>query len=126
MQTKKVMIVDDSRVVRMQVKQALTEAGFSVSEAVDGVDALQKMKDSPDLALIVCDVNMPNMNGIEFLERKGETPDAANLPVLMLTTEGQPELIRRARSLGARAWMVKPFNGPMLVAAVRKMTGQAA
>lgn len=116
-----VLVVDDSSMVRRQVSSALTAAGFRTVEAVDGADALTKMDAHPDAALVVCDVNMPRMNGIELLE--AARPRRPTLPFLMLTTEGQPELIQSARALGARGWMVKPFKPDLLVAAARKLAG---
>ena len=104
--------------------RALIAAGFSVEEAIDGVDALQKLAASPQTRLVVCDVNMPRMNGIEYLERLNATGMA--VPVVMLTTEGQPELIQRAKALGAKGWIVKPFNPNLLVAAAKKLTVAAA
>ena len=118
----KVLIIDDSMMVRKQVGQALIGAGFSVIEATDGVDALQKLTTSPDTRLVVCDVNMPRMSGIEFLEAIRKVESTANLPVVMLTTEGQPELVQRAKALGAKGWIVKPFKPDLLVAAAKKLT----
>jgi len=112
----KVMVIDDSIMVRKQVGMALTTAGFIVIEACDGADALDKLSTHPDVALVVCDVNMPRMNGLEFFERV-----PAGMPVMMLTTEGQPELIQRAKALGAKGWLVKPFKPDLLVAAARKL-----
>jgi two-component system chemotaxis response regulator CheY len=120
MMSAKVLIIDDSTMVRQQVGRALTAAGFSVVEAIDGVEALQKLAMSPEMRLVVCDVNMPRMNGIEFLERMNA--DHSAVPVVMLTTEGQPELIQRAKALGAKGWIVKPFKPDLLVAAARKLT----
>lgn len=116
-----VMIVDDSATIRQQVKSTLTDAGFDVAEAVDGADALAQIRASRTLSLVVCDVNMPNMNGIELLEKLREDGGYADLPVLMLTTEGLPELIVRAKALGARGWMVKPIQSEHLVRAVKKL-----
>jgi two-component system chemotaxis response regulator CheY len=112
----KVLIVDDSIMVRRQVGMALTGAGFHIVEACDGADALEKLAANADVGLVVCDVNMPRMNGLEFLEKV-----RAGLPVMMLTTDGQPELIRRAKELGAKGWLVKPFKPDLLVAAARKL-----
>lgn len=114
-----VMVVDDSATVRSQAGRALAGAGFSVLEATDGVDALEKLKATPKVALIVCDVNMPRMNGIEFIESLAK--EASRPPVLMLTTEGHPQLIQRAKSFGAKGWMIKPFKPELLVAAARKL-----
>lgn len=106
--------------VRQQVGRALTGAGFSIIEAVDGADALEKLQTSPDTSLIVCDVNMPRMNGIEFLEQKNRL--GSGVPVMMLTTEGQPELIKKAKELGAKGWVMKPFKPELLIAAAKKLT----
>jgi two-component system, chemotaxis family, chemotaxis protein CheY len=119
-----VLVIDDSLMVRQQVGRALTAAGFSILEATDGVDALQKLANSPETRLVVCDVNMPRMNGIEFLERLNA--NGSSVPVVMLTTEGQPELIQRAKALGAKGWIVKPFKPDLLVAAAKKLTATAA
>jgi two-component system chemotaxis response regulator CheY len=118
MAANKIMIIDDSLMVRQQVSRALIAAGLAVVDATDGADGLQKLAVNPDVALVVCDVNMPRMSGIEFLERVQK-----GLPVVMLTTEGQPALIERAKSLGAKGWILKPFKPDLLVAAVRKLIG---
>jgi len=115
----KIMIVDDSMLVRRQVASALIAAGFTVIEAVDGVDATKKL--DPGLGLIICDVNMPQMNGIELLAHIHDDARLAAVPVVMLTTEAHPDLFMRANQLGAKAWLVKPFKPDLLVAAVRKL-----
>ncbi len=120
----KIMVVDDSATVRAQVSRALTQAGFETVQAVDGLDAFNKVTTTDaDVALIVCDVNMPNMSGIEFLEAaKGRGVSA---PVLMLTTEGQPQLMQRAKAAGARAWIIKPFKAEILIEAAKKLAAAA-
>ncbi len=115
-----VLVVDDSAMVRRQVQRALSEAGFDVSEACDGEEALDKIAAPARVALIVCDVNMPRMNGLELLERLGAGHSV--IPVVMLTTEGQAELIQRAKALGAKGWIMKPFKPELLVAAAKKLT----
>ena len=121
--TAKVLVIDDSALVRRQVGKALSTAGFAIHEATDGVDALEKLAGSPDTRLIVCDVNMPRMNGLEFLEQLNAR--GTRIAVVMLTSEGQPELVERAKALGAKGWLVKPFKPDMLVAAARKLTAAA-
>ena len=119
---KKILIVDVSSTVRQQLSIALGQAGFATIEAVNGVDALSKINDNKDVAMVVCDVNMPQMGGIEFLEtmkREGKYP---TLPILMLTTEGQPALMDQAKKAGAKGWMVKPFKPDLLVATANKLT----
>ena len=117
-----VMIVDDSQTVRQSVGLVLSSAGFDVLESFDGMDAIEKLRAAPDVALIFCDVNMPRMNGLDLLEAVKKDGKNANLPVLMLTTEGQPQLIERAKKSGAKGWVVKPFKPELLVAAVKKLT----
>lgn len=119
--TTTIMLIDDSATLRIQVRRALADAGFGVIEAVDGLDALEQLERHTQIDLIVCDVNMPRMNGIEFVAAVAARDGAP--PVIMLTTEGHPDLIHTAKACGALAWMVKPFNPEHLVAAAKKLTG---
>ncbi|MEO6774314.1 MAG: response regulator [Kofleriaceae bacterium] len=116
---KKVLIVDDSQTVRHQIALALRPSGYEIVEAVDGVDAREKVDDS--IAIVLCDVNMPRMNGLEFLEAIKRDERNASLPVVMLTTEGNPGMIDRAKKAGAKGWIVKPFKAELLTAAVAKL-----
>ncbi len=118
---KKVLVVDDSPSVRQQVGLALKQAGFEILEAVDGVDGVAKIDGDPNIGVVICDVNMPRMNGLELVENVHRKPQHANLPIVMLTTEGQPQLIQRAKKAGAKGWIVKPFKANLLVAAVKKL-----
>ncbi|HEY2510533.1 MAG TPA: response regulator [Polyangiaceae bacterium] len=123
--SKKIVIVDDSRTARQQVRSALADVGYDVIEAVDGTDGLSKIKGHLDASLVICDVNMPNLNGLDMLAAlRAEQPKAV-MPVIMLTTEAQPELLQQAKQRGAKGWIVKPFKPEMLVAAVRKLAGAA-
>ena len=122
--TATVLVIDDSLMVRQQVSRALVGAGFTVVEAKDGVDALEKLAGRPETRLIVCDVNMPRMSGIEFLEQCERNGN--KVPIVMLTTEGQPELIERAKALGAKGWLFKPFKPELLIATAKKLTAAAA
>jgi two-component system chemotaxis response regulator CheY len=121
----KILVVDDSLMIRQQVSRVLAAAGFEMIQAKDGQDALDKLSASPDTRLVFCDVNMPVMGGLEFLEELKEGGRAPGLHVVMLTTEGQPELIQRAKSLGARGWIVKPFKPEMLLATARRFATAA-
>jgi two-component system chemotaxis response regulator CheY len=114
-----ILVIDDSDTLRQQVRQTLMSSGYEVVEACDGVDGLEKIKGSNNLSLVLCDINMPRMNGLEMLlelQREG-----AKIPIIMLTTEGQPTLIQRARDAGAKGWIVKPFKPELLIAAVVKI-----
>ena len=116
-------MIDDSSAVRQQIRNTLAGAGYDIVEAIDGLDGLEKLRTMTDIDLALCDVNMPRMTGLEMVlevQREGLTT-----PILMLTTEGQPSLIRRAREAGAVGWIVKPFDANQLVQAARHLTSRA-
>lgn len=120
--SKKVLIVDDSSTVRQQVAMALASTGLEVLEAENGVDGLAKLETHDDVALVFCDVNMPRMNGLEMIALLRRIPKHVDLPVVMLTTESQAELMQEAKASGAKAWIIKPFKPDLLASIVRKVT----
>ncbi|MCP5267352.1 MAG: response regulator [Burkholderiaceae bacterium] len=117
--SKTVMIVEDSSSFRTVVKMALQKAGYAIVEAVDGQDACEKL-DGRKLNLIVCDVNMPRMDGISFVKHMQAT-NYRFTPVIMLTTESQESKKAEGRAAGVRAWITKPFQPSQLVDAVSKL-----
>ena len=119
-----VLVVDDSASVRQQVGTALKQAGLKVLEAVDGADGKRKIEGG-GIDCVVCDVNMPNKNGIEMLQEVKSDSRFKSVPIVMLTTEGAKELIAKAKAAGAAGWIVKPFKADLLVAAVKKLSGAA-
>ena len=116
---KRILVIDDSETIRQQVKHALAATGYEIIEAIDGVDGLEKLRTRNDIDMALCDVNMPRMNGLDMIAEVQRT--GSRIPILMLTTEGQPSLIKRAREAGAKGWIVKPFKPELLVAAVTKL-----
>ncbi len=118
---KKVLVVDDSRTVREQVVQALAPSGFVVLEAADGEEGLAKLEADSSIALVILDLNMPGMNGLQLLERIKAGGQNPALHVIMLTTEGQQSFVERAKRGGAKGWIMKPFNANLLAGAVRKL-----
>jgi len=120
--TKRVLVVDDSATVRQQVRAALGGGEFDVVEAIDGSEGAETIDRLLDLAAVICDVNMPRMGGLEMLEAIKRDPKHTALPIVMLTTEGQHELVQRAKAAGAKGWIVKPFKPDLLLAAIRKLT----
>ena len=120
---KKIMIVDDSRTIRQQVSFTLNKGGFEVVEAEDGKDGIEKLSANPDVQMIISDVNMPNMNGLEMVEAIKEAGTFPAVPIIVLTTEGAADLIQRAKAAGAKGWLVKPFKPDQLIAAVTKLVG---
>jgi two-component system, chemotaxis family, chemotaxis protein CheY len=117
---KTIMIIDDSTSLRQVVNIALSEAGYEIQEACDGQDALAKLK-GQKIHLMICDVNMPNMDGIAFLKAVRGLPDYKFTPIIMLTTEAGEDRKREGQAAGARAWMVKPFKPEQLLGAVAKL-----
>ena len=116
---KKVLVVDDSETIRQQVRLTLTDSGYAVVEAVDGMDGLEKIRQNTDLSLVISDVNMPRMSGLEMVTELQRT--GYQVPILMLTTEGQVTMIQQARAAGAKGWIVKPFKPEILGTAVGKL-----
>lgn len=117
---KTILIIDDSISLRQVVSIALGNAGYDVIQACDGRDALSKLT-GQKIHLMVCDVNMPNLDGIGFLKAVRELPAYKFTPVIMLTTEAGEEKKKEGQMAGARAWVVKPFKPEQLLAAVSKL-----
>jgi two-component system chemotaxis response regulator CheY len=119
--SKVILVVDDSSMMRMTVGRALREAGYDVLEAEDGEKALEQLNNSGKVNLIISDVNMPKMDGITFVQNVKEIPQYKFIPIIMLTTESQQELIEKGKKAGVRAWMVKPFDKQQLLGAIEKL-----
>ncbi|GAA0229550.1 response regulator [Cryptosporangium japonicum] len=117
---KTILIVDDSASVRQVVTIALKGAGYEVIAGVDGKDALSKLT-GQRVHLIISDVNMPNMDGITFVQEVKKLPAYKFTPVIMLTTESQEDKKKAAQAAGAKAWVTKPFQPPQMLAAVQKL-----
>jgi len=117
---KTIMIVDDSASMRQVVAIALKGAGYDVIEGRDGKDALSKLT-GQKVHLIISDVNMPNMDGITFVQEVKKLPTYKFTPIIMLTTESSDERKRAGQAAGARAWVVKPFKPEQMLTAVQKL-----
>lgn len=115
---KRVMAVDDSATVRQVLQMTLEGAGYEVVEAIDGKDALDKLGRSP-VDMMVTDLNMPNMDGIDLIKHVRQSPGNRFMPIIMLTTESQPEKKQEGKAAGASGWIVKPFKPEQLLAVVR-------
>jgi two-component system chemotaxis response regulator CheY len=117
---KKIMVIDDSASLREVVSIALKAAGYEVTEAADGQDALAKL-DGNRVNLVICDVNMPVMDGITFVKEVKKRPEYRFLPVMMLTTESRESRKEEGQRAGAKAWVVKPFRPEQILHAVTKL-----
>ena len=118
--SRKMLTVDDSPSVRKLVKFTLKAKGYQVSSAADGAEALDLVKQE-DFDAIILDINMPRMNGLEFLKHIKAHDQYASIPVIMLTTEGQDDDKDKAVALGATAYMVKPFKPTQLLTLLEKI-----
>jgi two-component system chemotaxis response regulator CheY len=117
---KTIMTVDDSASMRQMVGFVLREGGYEVVEAVNGRDALSKMQ-GQDLHLFLTDVNMPEMDGIEFTRRVRGMAEYKFVPIVLLTTESAEHKKQEGKAAGATAWIVKPFKPDQLLAVVKKV-----
>ena len=117
---KRVLSVDDSSSIRQMVSFTLRGAGYEVAEAVDGRDGLAKAGSSR-FDLIVTDLNMPNMDGIQLIAAVRKLQGYSFIPILMLTTESQAEKKDAGRKAGATGWIVKPFSADQLIAVAHKL-----
>jgi len=120
---KKVMIVDDSSAMRAFIISSLEDLGdFSFFEAKTGFEALRELPRG-EISLIISDINMPDINGLELLSFVKKSDIYKNIPVLMISTETKEEDLKRAISMGANAYLKKPFTAEMLKEQVRKLLG---
>ena len=120
--SKRILTIDDSKTMRDMLMLTLVEAGFDVTQAVDGqdgLDVLEGMASKPDV--IITDINMPRMDGYEVIRNLRKHPAHKSTPILVLTTESEAEKKNLAREAGATGWMVKPFDPERLIATVRKV-----
>jgi two-component system chemotaxis response regulator CheY len=115
---KKIMTVDDSATIRQMLNFTLTDAGFDVIEAIDGVDACKKLKENP-VNMVITDLNMPQMDGIGLIREVRKDPANRFIPIIMLTTESQETKKQEGKSAGASGWIVKPFSPEQLLAVVK-------
>lgn len=120
--SKRILSVDDSTSIRQLVQFTLEKEGYEVLLAVDGRDALDKVKQGP-VDMVITDLNMPNVDGIELIRALRADPTFKFTPIVMLTTESASEKKDSGRSAGATGWIVKPFKPEQLIAVVKKLLG---
>lgn len=116
---KRIMTVDDSPTVRQMLSFTLEDAGYEVLEAVDGLDALGKLTTGEKVHMLITDLNMPNMDGIELIRAVRKDPTYRFIPIIMLTTETQESKRQEGKEAGASGWIVKPFKPQQVLAVVR-------
>lgn len=117
---KNILIVDDSESIREVVSFTLENEGYNVMIGNDGTDAL-KFFDGTQIDLVITDLHMPEMNGIEFIKKIREKEEYKRIPILFLTTESQASKKQEAKEAGATGWIIKPFVPAKLLAALKKV-----
>jgi two-component system chemotaxis response regulator CheY len=117
-----ILAVDDSTSIRQMVAFTLKSAGYSVIEAVDGQDGLDKIK-AQNVDLVLTDQNMPKMDGLTMIKTLRSQSQYTATPILMLTTESSDEMKAQGKSAGATGWIVKPFDPHKLLEVVKKVIG---
>lgn len=118
--SKHILIVDDSESIRELVSLTLEGAGYTVHKAIDGTDAM-KCLDGRPLSLVITDLNMPNMDGIQLIREIRKTSAYSAVPILLLTTESQQAKKEEGKAAGATGWIVKPFAQEKLLEVIKKV-----
>lgn len=119
---KRVLVVDDSAAIRQSVSYVLEQQGYEVVQAEDGEDGLSKL-DGSAFDIIITDVNMPRMDGIELVRQTRGKDQYKFTPMVVLTTESQASKMEEGKAAGATGWIVKPFDTEKLLAVVKKLAG---
>ena len=122
MATRSILAVDDSVSIRKSISFILGQEGFEVVEAENGSDGLNKSK-GEKFGLIITDINMPIMDGIQFIKELRSTAEHKFTPIIVLTTENQDSKMQEGKAAGATGWIVKPFSSEKLIAVVKKIIG---
>ena len=117
---KLILVADDSASMRQMISFTLNQAGYQILEAVDGKDALEKIKKTT-VNMLLTDLNMPNMNGIELIQAVRALPKYKFIPIVMLTTESDQSKKTAGKQAGATGWIVKPFKPNQLVSVLKKV-----
>ena len=121
---KTVLVVDDSAPARRHLSGLLKRAGYDVVEAAHGMAALERLSASQTFDLLIVDINMPGMTGVDLLEERAARRLASAAQAMVLSTERHPDLVRRAKAAGARAWILKPYKSELILQAVKDLTGE--
>ena len=117
----KIIVIDDAQPTRAKMRMFLEEAGYTVLEGRDGEDGLSVLRENKDVSLILCDVNMPVMDGITFAFALKDEDDLKDIPLVMCTTENFESVRDDIKQLGIRAWMTKPISKKLLILALKKI-----
>ncbi len=123
MSNKTILVVDDSKTIRNLVAFILKAEGMKVETAENGIDGLEKLYCTPEIDLILTDINMPRMDGFSFIAAVREQDAYKDIPIIILSTEGGEDDIQRGISLGANLYMVKPAQPERMVRNIKMLLG---
>ena len=118
-----ILIVDDSTGLRRTLAMSLQKAGYRVLQARDGHEALEQLRQSSKVQMIICDIEMPNMNGFEFLGQRRQDPRLSKIPIAMLTSRSSEKHQRLAMHLGANAYFTKPYIEQKFIQSIHNLVG---
>jgi len=117
----KILIVDDSEVLRYKLKKDLIEADYEVIEASDGLVGLEILEENPDTHLIIADVFMPNLDGLGMCEEISKNSNLNHIPIILLSSHTDAAMRSRGKEFGVKAWIIKPYLSKALVVVVEKV-----
>lgn len=120
--SKTILTIDDSASIRQMVALTLTAAGYQVLEAADGAQGYATAT-ANRINAVITDLNMPVMNGLDFIRKYRAHPSSTGIPIIFLTTESDDALKAEAKAAGATGWMVKPFRQEQLLSVIKKVVG---
>ncbi|MCM2357095.1 MAG: response regulator [Geobacteraceae bacterium] len=123
---KKILVVDDSSLIHQMYRLVMSRYKCEIVDAMNGQEALDVLALQKDVQLILLDINMPVMNGVQFLEKASQSGLPARIPVIVISTEGKEEDTIRGLRLGAKGYLKKPFNPADLYTLIEKILPQAA
>ena len=118
----RILVVDDSSIIRSHCRAVLQKAGYEVVEAWDALQARTALKNM-NIAFVLCDLNIPGMNGMELIEAMRKEPKFATLPAAIITAECTTELLKRANQIGVTHWLLKPYKAEELLDVVARFAG---
>ena len=117
----KILCVDDSKTICDGLEKVLSSEGHTVIKAFDGLQGLDAIKDNPDISIVICDVNMPEMDGVTMYQEVQEQSLIPEAKKIMLTTESSKDLKQKGKEAGVIGWLTKPFDEKKIIAVVNKL-----
>ncbi len=121
----KILVVDDSQIIRTQLKSDLTEVGHEIVEADNGVNGLRALSTHSDIDIVICDVNMPEMDGLSMCAEIHQDSAVNHIPLIMLTTQCSPEMKQRGKDNGVVAWIIKPYKPKGLIDGISRLLARS-